>query len=110
MAIEARGLVVEVPITIAEAILGSSITLPTLDDQVVITVPPGCKSGSEVRVRNKGIAQRDGTRGDLFYRLMIQVPDAAHAVGIKEKALELDRYYSQNLRTSLPRSLVDIAS
>lgn len=110
LSIEPKGLVVEIPITVGEALTGTTLTLPTLRDQVVVSVPAGSQSGSEIRVKEKGLATREGVIGDLFYRLMIQIPDAPNAVGIKDRAKEIEGYYSSPLRQNLPRSLLDIAS
>jgi len=101
-----KGLVVQVPITVAEAIQGTRLQVPTLDDAVMMTVPAGTQSGTEIRLKDKGIKLRDGTRGDLFVKVMIQVPDAAEAVGLREKATELDQYYSSPVRQGLPSSIL----
>lgn len=102
-----RGLVVELPITVHEAILGANISVPTLEEQLVIKVPAGSQSGSEIRLREKGIPASDGKRGDLFYRLMIRVPESIGAVGLKEKSAELDAYYESPVRTTFPRTLLE---
>jgi DnaJ-class molecular chaperone len=107
LTIQARGLVAEIPITIQEAIVGAHISVPTLDEAVSIKIPPGSQSGSELRLKNRGLTLKDGTRGDLFVRLMIRVPETADAVGLKEKASELDAYYSNNVRQGLPKHLVE---
>ncbi len=105
--IENKGLVVEVPISVSEAVLGASLTLPTLDDPVVVKIPPGSQSGSEIRVRERGIATREGTRGDLFFRVMIRVPDAQNAVGFSDKVGEFEKYYASSVRNSFPKNLLE---
>lgn len=102
-----KGLVVEVPVTVGEALLGASVTVPTLDDQLVVRIPPGTQSGAELRLKERGVKQKDGSRGDLFVRIMIYIPDSPEAPGLKEKASEFDRYYSGSVRSRLPRSLLD---
>jgi len=109
MSMHARGLVVEVPITVSEAIAGASITLPTLDEPAVVKVPPGSQSGSEIRLKGRGIADREGVRGDLFFRLLVRVPEAETAVGIREAASAFDRYYGAPVRRQLPRTLVEMS-
>ncbi|MBN8550259.1 MAG: DnaJ domain-containing protein [Deltaproteobacteria bacterium] len=108
LSIHPKGLVAEVPISINEAISGASVQVPTLDEPIVIKVPPASQSGTEIRLKEKGIALRDGSRGDLFIRLLIKVPETSDAVGIKEKAAELDRYYSTPVRQALPKTLLDV--
>jgi hypothetical protein len=51
--------------------------------------------------------QRDGSRGDLFLRLLIRVPATPEAVGIKERSQDLEKYYGEAVRASLPRSLLE---
>lgn len=108
LSIHPKGLVAEVPVSINEAISGASISVPTLDEPVVVKVPPASQSGTEIRLKDKGIAHRDGTRGDLFIRLLVKVPETSAAVGIKEKASELDRYYGTAVRQSFPKTLLDV--
>ena len=48
----------------------------------MIKIPAATQSGSEIRLKERGIIYKDGTRGDLFFRFLIRVPDSADAVGI----------------------------
>lgn len=107
IAIHPKGLVVEIPITVAEAVCGASISVPTLDEPISLKIPPGSQSGTELRVRERGIVHKDGTKGDLFFRLLIKVPESAAAVGLAEKAKELDSYYGASLRQHLTRGLLE---
>ena len=109
MSIHARGLVVEVPITLKEAICGASITVPTMEEPVVLKIPPGSQSGTELRVKERGVAGSHGVRGDLFFRLSVKVPGCWQAVGIKEQAAELDKYYESGVRQGFPKNLLDAA-
>ena len=66
---------VEVPITIPEAIRGSTIEVPTLAGTKRIRVPPGTQHGTIQRLRGEGPPKLSGRgRGDIHYRLMIDVP------------------------------------
>jgi DnaJ-class molecular chaperone len=105
-----KGLIVEIPITFNEALSGASISVPTLDDSVILKIPAGTQSGTELRLRGRGITLRDGGgREDLFFRVMIRLPDAAGAVGLKEKSAEIDKYYPEPVRTSIPSTLAEMA-
>ncbi|MFM1847318.1 MAG: Curved DNA-binding protein [Pseudomonadota bacterium] len=108
LSMHTRGLVAEVPISVNEAICGASITLPSLDEPVSVKIPPGAQSGTEIRMKGRGVINKDGSRGDLFYRLMIKVPEAQNAVGFTERASELERYYPEPVRQSLPKGLLDL--
>ena len=68
---------------------------------------PGSQSGTELRIRERGVLQKDGSRGDLFFRLMIKIPEATQAVGLKERTQELDKYYESTVRQQLPRTLLE---
>ncbi len=68
-------LTLTVPITFAEAVRGVDLTVPTFDGPVTLRVPPGTPSGRTLRVRGRGVARRDGTRGDLLVTVEIVVPD-----------------------------------
>jgi molecular chaperone DnaJ len=63
-----RDLTLTVPITFAEAALGATITVPTLESPVSLKVPAGSKSGRTLRVRGKG------DTGDLLVTVEVQVP------------------------------------
>ena len=70
-----RGLVVDVPVTVKEATLGGKIKIPTLSDRAVtFSIPPGTQSGREFRIPRCGIPKPDGTLGDLYARIMIEIP------------------------------------
>lgn len=103
-----KGLVIELPISLREAVEGASVTVPTLDEPAVIKIPEGTQSGSEIRLKGRGIKLRDGTSGDIIYRVIVKVPTAYNAVGIKELASQFDKYYEEPLRKSLPNSLLDL--
>lgn len=67
--------VVQAPVNIAQATLGSKVSVQTLDEKrVTITLPRGTPSGKRFRVRGQGIA-RDGKSGDLLVEIQVQVPD-----------------------------------
>ena len=62
-----------------EAALGAEISVPTLDARVNIKIPAGTASGQKLRVRNRGLPQRDGTHGDLLVVTKIVVPGTLSA-------------------------------
>jgi molecular chaperone DnaJ len=72
---EDGNLEVELPITVTEAIQGDTIEVPTLEGTKKIRVAPGTESGKVVRLRGAGPPRPNGRgRGDIFYRLQIDVP------------------------------------
>jgi curved DNA-binding protein len=60
-----------------EAMLGADITVPTLEDDVVLTVPPGSGSGKKLRLRGRGMPagpRAQAKRGDLYAVVRVGVP------------------------------------
>jgi DnaJ-class molecular chaperone len=68
-------LYLDLPLNIAEAALGATVTVPTLDAPVDLTVPPGTASGRKLRLRGRGIEDARGSRGDLYAVVRIVPPD-----------------------------------
>lgn len=68
-------LTVDVPVSFAELALGGEIKVPTLGGApVTLKLPAGTPNGRTFRVRGKGAAKSDGTRGDLLATVEVQVP------------------------------------
>lgn len=70
----------ELPVTVAEAVLGAKIAVPTLTTPVNLTIPPGSDGGKRLRLRGRGIPAHAGQEaGDLYVtlRLTTGTPDAA---------------------------------
>ncbi len=66
---------VDIPITYVQAVLGSEITVPTIDGKVSYTVPEGTQSGTTFRLRKRGINYINGRgRGDQYVRVNVEVP------------------------------------
>jgi molecular chaperone DnaJ len=66
---------VDLPVTVAEAIQGATIEVPTLDGSKTIRIPPGTQHGSVQRLRGEGPPRTKGSgRGDIYYRIRIDVP------------------------------------
>jgi molecular chaperone DnaJ len=65
----------QVPIGIAQAVLGGEITVPTLEGEEKLKVPEGTQSGSVFRLRNKGIVSLgERGRGDQFVTVNVVIP------------------------------------
>ena len=79
-------LTLSVPISIAEAVLGADLRVPTLDGPVTLRVPPGTPSGRKLRARGKGVPRKNGPAGDLIVTVEVQVPDGV--TGEARDALE----------------------
>ena len=64
----------DLPITLDEAVKGGKVKVPTVDGPVMLGVPAGTSSGKTLRLRGKGFTARDGSRGDQLVTLQIDVP------------------------------------
>jgi DnaJ-class molecular chaperone len=66
----------EVPVTLKEAVLGATIEVPTIDGKVAVRVPRGTNNGTSLRLRGKGLPDRQtGARGDQYVKLRLELPD-----------------------------------
>jgi curved DNA-binding protein len=57
-----------------EAALGADVEVATLDGPVLLTVPPGTRSGRKLRLRGRGLSRSHGGQGDLYAVTHIDVP------------------------------------
>ncbi|BAP17765.1 DnaJ C-terminal domain-containing protein [cyanobacterium endosymbiont of Epithemia turgida] len=73
---EGEHLICEVPITPDEAILGTSIEVPTPDGVVTVRVPSGIRSGQSLRLRGKGWVHPKDGRGDQLVKIVINTPQS----------------------------------
>ena len=66
----------DVPITLAQAVSGCTLELPTVDgDTVRQVVPEGTQDQTVFKIRNKGVPNVNGRgRGDLYVRVLVEVP------------------------------------
>ena len=72
---EGAHLIVEYPVTIAQAALGTELEVPSLNGRVSMKVPAGTQSGTIFRVRNKGLSDlHTGRTGDLLVRVAVETP------------------------------------
>ena len=68
-------LVMDVPITVYDAVLGGKVEAPTPEGKVTLTVPKGANTGARLRLKGRGLSDAQGRRGDLFARLVVTLPD-----------------------------------
>ncbi len=103
-AFEGDNLVCEVPITPDEAVLGSSISIPTPEGGVNMKVPAGISSGQVLRLRGKGWSSPQGNRTDLLVRIVVATPQK---ISSQEK-----EYYEKirDLRSENPRESLQAVS
>ncbi len=65
---------IDLPISLAEAVNGAKVKVPTVDGPVMLTVAPGTSSGRTLRLKGRGFSRKDATRGDQLVTLQIDLP------------------------------------
>ena len=76
-------LYIELPITYDQAVLGAKVKVPGFGESYSYTIPAGTQSGSEFRLKGKGVVNpRTGRKGDLYVKVVVEIPTK---VSSKEK-------------------------
>ena len=91
-----------VPVTIAEASLGSKVDVPTIDGRAQLKIPPATQSGQKLRMRERGVenAQRPEQRGDQIVTIEVVVPHLQDERS-REIMRELAKLNNQDPRVAL---------
>ena len=72
--IDGRDLHVDVPVDLADAVLGAKVPVETPDGKVAVTVPAGSSSDRALRLKGRGLPVKTGGRGDLYANVRIMLP------------------------------------
>lgn len=71
-----KDLLRQTTISVTEAVLGTTLTVPTLKGSATVVVPPGTQSDAVMRLKHQGLPPMgEGPRGDMFLRIKLQVPE-----------------------------------
>jgi DnaJ-class molecular chaperone len=95
-----RNLELSLPVSLAEAVLGAQIDVPTPAGTVTLTIPAGSSSGKRLRLKGQGVKQRDGSAGDLFVSLQVELPNSIDDES-KELIKKFDSLNPMSLRGDL---------
>ena len=107
LSITRKGIIIETPVTLEEAMFGASITVPTLDEPVVLKIPAQTQNGSELRIKGKGVPNRSsGEKGDLVYKISIRIPENASATALAAAKILTPEYGKESVRSTMPKTLV----
>uniref|UniRef100_A0A0G4HE59 J domain-containing protein n=1 Tax=Chromera velia CCMP2878 TaxID=1169474 RepID=A0A0G4HE59_9ALVE len=90
----------EVPISVTDAILGKSITVPVVDGEVEISVPPGAQAGQTIKIPRRGAPKLgvEKSRGDHYVKLKVDIPKASSLTREERELVDkLDELLSQRL-------------
>ena len=98
---EGDNLYMEVPVTIREAMAGGTITIPTIEGQVNLKIPPQSQSGQTLKLKGKGaINLKTKQRGNLMVKLVVKVPKTDDREILKT-VKEMDKLYQADLRKEI---------
>ena len=99
---EGKDLIMDVPVTVGEAIRGATITVPTLRGNVNLKVASGSQSGQRLRLRGRGAPDpKGGEAGDLYVRLVVQVPQGIKPESLADALDAIENAYGKNPRADL---------
>lgn len=70
-----QNLELRLPITLAEAVEGARVDVPTPSGTITLTIPRMSNSGKKLRLKGQGLKRADGSVGDMTVELMIKLPD-----------------------------------
>ncbi len=101
---EGEDLHVDVPVTLGEALRGSTVSVPTLDGAIKLRVPAGTQSGQTLRARGKGVTRR-GVAGDLYAHIDVRLPDAVDLDALGDAIEQLEQGYREHPRDALYRDV-----
>jgi molecular chaperone DnaJ len=98
---EGDNIFMEVPVSVAEAIAGGTIKIPTLDGHVNLKIPPQSQSGQLLKLKGKGaVDTKTKKKGDLLVKLIVKVPKTKNNE-ILEAARKMEKFYTDDIRAEI---------
>lgn len=84
-----------------EAVLGTRVTIDTIDDTASIYIPQGIRSGEKIRIKQKGYKDGKGGRGDLIAEVKIIVPKnpSKEELELYQKIKEITKFEPRKQQT-----------
>ena len=74
---------VTLPVTVAEAISGAKVDVPTPWGTIALKVPPRTSGGRKLRAAGMGVRHANGAKGDLIAEVQIMLPDTSDAAAME---------------------------
>jgi molecular chaperone DnaJ len=96
---QGNDLIVRLPLTVAEALCGTQVTVPTLTGSVQVKIPPSTQTGTRLRLKGKGVS-RGQKHGDLFVEVELRLPEA-NSPEAEAAARALEGQYNRPVRAGL---------
>lgn len=67
-------ILLDLPVSVQEAVMGAKVTVPTIDGRVSVSIPPGSNTGTVLRLKGKGIAS-GSSKGDQLVTVKVVLPE-----------------------------------
>lgn len=97
---EKNDIILKLPVTFSEVVLGQEVEVPTLNGKVHLKIPKGISSGQRLKLAGKGIrSAKNGGRGDQYVEIQIKIPKEPSAVYVE--AAQKTKAESFNPRANL---------
>ena len=97
---EGDDILITLPITIDEAVLGGKVTAPTIHGPVSVNIPKGANTGRSLRLRGRGIARAHAEPGDALIELRIVTPRVIDAA-LSDFLLEWRKTHAEDPRKAM---------
>lgn len=101
-----NNLELSLPITLKEAIMGTTVDIPTPNGTVALKIPPGSSGGRRLRVKGHGVLSSSGPPGDLIVELQIRLPEQLldsekRSVDLLNAVDQLESMYREPVRSHI---------
>lgn len=96
---DGQDLTLRLPVTVAEALCGTQVTVPTLTGSLQVKIPPATQSGTRLRLKGQGIKTSRG-QGDLFVLVEVRLPET-NSPEAEAAARALESQYVAGVRATL---------
>lgn len=96
---DGQDLVLRLPVTVAEALCGTQVTVPTLKGSLQVKIPPATQSGTRLRLKGQGVS-RKSEQGDLYVLVEVRLPET-NSPEAEAAARALESHYTSPVRTAL---------
>ena len=98
---EGDNLLMDVPVTLSEAMAGGTINIPTVDGSVKLKIPAGSQNGQTLRLKGKGAVNlKTKERGNLMVKLFVTLPKTEDSE-VLEAVKKMDRLYGGDVRAEI---------
>ena len=105
---ENNDIIFNLALTVAEAIEGTEVDIPTLEGPIRVKIPPAWEHGKRLRIKGRGLkSEGAAARGDLYITTHIVVPDKQDP-SVTRAAKAMDDFYSKPARPPFPRNLREL--